>query len=428
MKLSSSSSSSIPTSLLNPPLNITIDTIGGLGDGIASHQRKPVFVPKSAAGDELSVRVIKETGDAIRAEIVSIIKPGPDRVSAPCPYYEGCGGCSMMHINESAYQSFKRIQFINALHHAGFALADPSVEFIPFSSRRRVELKCVGGALGFYRQRSHDLIPIDHCIILRPALDQAIGTVKAVLPHLSMHDAIDAISLTETPSGLDMVISLRTIPANKQWFEPLTHLPVARLSIRDTNDTLRTVYQKQPLTIRLGNYDVFLPPDAFLQATLEGQELLTYYALQGTKGAKQVVDLFCGIGTYSFPLSERTNVHAVELDKQMVSTLIQSAKQHRLEQKITAETRDLFKKPLTASELNRFDAAVINPPRLGSKAQIQEIAKSTLPSIVMISCNPATWSRDAKILKEAGFTLDKAVGIDQFVYSPHLEIASIFTR
>jgi tRNA/tmRNA/rRNA uracil-C5-methylase (TrmA/RlmC/RlmD family) len=173
-------------------------------------------------------------------------------------------------------------------------------------------------------------------------------------------------------------------------------------------------------------YDVPLPAGAFLQAAAEGQQVLTDFVLTHTKGAQKIADLFCGIGTYSLPASRHASVAAFELEGASVATLRETAKKNAL--KLTATARDLFKNPLAIKELAGFDAVILNPPRAGAKTQTEAIAASTVKKLVMISCNPASFARDAKTLKSAGFTLSHALGLDQFVWSPHLEICAAFER
>jgi 23S rRNA (uracil1939-C5)-methyltransferase len=172
--------------------------------------------------------------------------------------------------------------------------------------------------------------------------------------------------------------------------------------------------------MNIGDIAVPIPADAFLQASAEAQALITALVIDATKNISPIVDLFCGIGTYSFPMSERARVHAVDNDGAMIDNI------RGLSPKVSVQKRDLFLHPLTAAELAKYNAAVINPPRMGSAAQIAQLAKSGIKKIIMVSCNHATWSRDAKALKNSGYQLQSATVIDQFVYSPHVELVSVF--
>ncbi|MBY0406838.1 MAG: methyltransferase, partial [Rickettsiales bacterium] len=198
---------------------------------------------------------------------------------------------------------------------------------------------------------------------------------------------------------------------------------IARASWRTGEGGCTVIATLHPITMRFGATDVKLPPAAFLQAAAEGQHALTEAVLRGIPSEGAVVDLFCGLGTYSLPLSARQPVQAVEMDETMISTLRKAAPPN-----LTAEMRDLFTRPLIASELSRFTAAVINPPRAGAKAQTQAIAAAGIPHVVMVSCNPATFARDAGLLRQSGYRLAAVLGLDQFVFSPHLEIVASFVK
>lgn len=396
-----------------------------MGDGLSELDGKPIFVPKSTAGDVLRVKILSNTRDNIRAEIAEILNAGPDRITAPCPHYANCGGCSLMHLSPPAYEAFKRRQFQNALHHAGFSDYPAEVVFLGIATRRRVELKVKNGALGFFKQRSHELVPIEQCIVTEKKINEII---KTLVERVSDLTNIDAISITVADSGVDIVLSTTSPTLSPNIHAIFDVLAINRLTIWPQAGAPYTIFEKAAVTMQLGDQAIALPPDAFLQATREGQRLLTEFVIKQVGHASRIADLFCGIGTYSFPLNQKAQVHAVELDVSMVAALKKAAAGSTSPHRLTSEARDLFTRPLLASELNKFEALVINPPRMGAKAQTLEIAKSHVKAVVMISCSPASWARDAKILKEAGYKLTCAIAIDQFVYSPHFEIASVFIK
>lgn len=212
-----------------------------------------------------------------------------------------------------------------------------------------------------------------------------------------------------------------------EWESWCLDLGIARVSLRDGHGTLTVAHTRTPITMTLGGYAVSLPPDAFLQASAAGQQALTRHALATTAHASSVIDLFCGIGTYSFPLSHSAHTHAVEGDSAMVGSIRNAVSRHAI-QTMSVEKRDLFEDPVPTKRLNDFASAIINPPRAGAKAQCEKLAQSTIPTVVMISCNPATFSRDASILCDGGYHLTSIIGIDQFVWSEHLELAAVFIR
>ncbi len=307
--------------------------------------------------------------------------------------------------------------------------------FLPAASRRRAEFKLLEEnkkwSLAYMGIRSHNKVAISTCLILEPSLQKILPLVQEMLGSMTFISNIETVSITSADCGIEVIFSLNKnakLPGQPKIVETeLKHIAdtikLARTSITDSNMLPLATVEKGAITMRLGNIDMKLPHDAFLQATSEGQRLLTEFAIKNMEGQKRVVDMFCGIGTYSVPLARNAMVHAIDDHAVMINNL-KAAKISGL----SAEKRNLFTEPLKPAELDKFDAAVINPPRLGAKAQCEQIALSAIKQVVMISCNPATFARDAKILGNAGFSLKDTLTIDQFVWSPHLEIAASFVR
>lgn len=420
-----------PSSVPSEPsfADITIDSLGGLGDGLSQLGGKPLFVEKAAPGDRLRVRIIHETKENMRGEIVEVLQGGPDRVSAPCVHFSACGGCGLQQLKIEFYQESKRKVLRSALAHGGFPDVKADVTFLPAASRRRVEFKWADGRFAFYASRTRDMVAIDNCLILEPALQALMAPLAKQLAKWHAARAIKTVSLTAADSGIDMELECSSVVEDTTTLSALADtLNIARISLIVPGQKPITVVSRVPVTMRLGIYDVALPPGAFLQASKEGQRLLTEAVIAGIGEAKSVADLFCGIGTYSFALHKMSKVHCVESDIDMVKGLKSMIHIHGRNRFMTTEQRDLFTTPLSAKELEKYDAVIINPPRPGAKAQTVEIAKSNIKTVIMVSCNPASFARDAKALKEAGFSVTNAQGIDQFVYSPHLEIVAVFKR
>lgn len=407
-------------------VDITVASLAGRGDGVAACAGKPLFIPKSCPGDVLRVRIIHENGEGRTAGIERILRPGPDRRDAPCAVFADCGGCSLQQLAEPRYREYKTRLLETALSRAGFA-GTPEVIFLPPASRRRVEFKIhhtdQGLRLGFFAPRSRIPVPVRSCPILRPELDALLLPLQQALAGLPQAQELRAAALTLTDSGPDLLLHLaRMLPA-QALAARLEPLGLARIAVRVGDGAPGVIAQRHPVTMRFGATDVPLPPDAFLQAAAQAQEALVRGVLAAIAPQGAVVDLFSGLGAYSLALAGRQPVHAVELEQGMVAAL------KRLPLPgFSAEKRDLFRDPLTPGELSRFAAAVINPPRAGAQAQTRAIAASKLAQLAMVSCNPATFTRDAALLREAGFRLDHAWGLDQFVWSRHLEIFAAFSR
>jgi len=368
-------------------------------------------VNKAVIGDKLRVRVVQETAEFRRAEIVEILEAGEKRVSAPCPHFFECGGCSLQQMEQSYYQEFKTKIVQNAFRQAGFADVNPKMFFLPAASRRRAEFKllAVGNkySLAYMGNRSHNKVAIDNCLILEENLQKLLPTIIQKINKLPFVSEIENVSITSADKGIEVLLQLQ----NRQF---------KALDIPEAS---------APFMV-FDNVEIPLPYDAFLQATREGARLLSKFAKHETRGSKKILDLFCGIGAYSIPMAEFASVTAVDDHEMMIENLKIAVKGKNLG--ITAEKRNLFTKPFAPYELAKFDGIVLNPPRSGAKAQVEQIASmkpEQMPkNLVLISCNPATFARDAKTLKNAGFTLKNSIAIDQFVYSPHLEIAASFGR
>ncbi len=394
-------------------------------------------MPKSVAGDRLKLRTIAETSEFKRAEIIEILEVGAQRKAAPCQHFSACGGCSLQQMNDDYYREFKTRIAQNAFRQAGFEFSG-AVSFLPPASRRRAEFKLLKESgkwlLAYHGNRSHSKVAIKTCLILEPALQKLLSPLQELIGNLPFVQDIDSVNITAADSGLEVALTLSRmakIPSNISDIEGklkyiASELKLVRISVADSRCVPFVLVENGYLSMRLGGIDMHLPTDAFLQATRQGQKLLTEFSQASLNGKKRVLDLFCGIGTYSVALAENSTVHASDDHLIMVSNLRHAARSHNM--RLTTEKRNLFVNPFTGAELSNFDGIVINPPRSGAKAQAEQIAHSDIKSVVMISCNPATFARDAKILKNAGFSLQNSLAIDQFVWSAHLEIAANFTR
>lgn len=382
-----------------------------------------VFIPYTVPGDTINASIEGSTGTLEEMRISS-----SERVSAPCPHFTQCGGCSLQHVSDRLYSEFKHNLLLTPLRlqHIPTNTVRPLLK-MPTASRRRVEWKVSYQhspvAMGYYASKSHRLTDISSCQILDPALQNLILPFKEQLALLS--PVIAAIQATALESGIDMMIKIQA-PLTSSDREALiqfskTH-SLSRLTIQLGEAEYEMLYGTIPL-LKLGIENIALPPAIFLQATQEAQQLITDHIIHELRSVGPVVDLFAGIGTYSFPLAAHAKIHAVEGNSDMVKA-IKTARCVN----VTAECRDLFRTPLTSKELASYKAAILNPPRAGAKNQVEHIARSPLKKLMVISCNPATFSRDARILMDAGFTMNYAQPIDQFIYSPHLEVLAAFSR
>jgi 23S rRNA (uracil1939-C5)-methyltransferase len=436
---------SAKNSLVDQQIEVSISQLAGLGEGAGEYEGRRVFVPCTTGGDVVKARIIKDNEQFLRGELVEVITPSQDRVAAVCKWFNRCGGCTLQHISKESYRAFKTGMLTEAVRKAGYdpSLCEP-VHFLPAASRRRVELKVQvpdgQGEIGFYKLNSHELVAIDGCPIMTPKMDACISPLREWIRALAKASMVQAIRISEIDEQLDLVIELKertTIPAAMlEELKQRLELKRVTVCLRDKS-VLQTT--GAPIIKTMGHAFVPIPIDVFLQASEEGERWLVGKVTSALANSAKIADLFCGIGTYSFPLSNRSTVTAFELDDAMVRVVssaqatIQKAKpakdsSQKKEPKVSAVARNLYSNPITAAELGAFDALVINPPRDGAKSQCEHIAHSLVNKVVMVSCNPATFTRDAAILQKAGFSLTRASGLDQFVFSPYLEIVAVFER
>jgi 23S rRNA (uracil1939-C5)-methyltransferase len=351
-----------------PEITLSIDTLGGLGDGVGRANDKPVYVPKSCAGDLLKVRITSQTKEFDRGEIISIIKAGDARTAAPCQHYDECGGCSLQHLKNEDYKALKEAMVTQAIGYAGFPDAAPIYHYLAANTRRRADFKVTNGKLSYYGLRSNKTVAIKNCLILEPKLQALIEPINRILPHFPH---ITNLSLTLADSGIDVLLQLAKSDGGIEQYERFMNgLPILRVSVQFPNKAVQLVKQTEVVAMTLGEYQVTLPPTAFLQATAEAQKIITDIVTKATNGVSPIVDLFCGIGTYSFPMSKRARVHSVENDGAMVDHV------RSVSPKVSTQKRELFKNPLTVEDLAKFNAAVINPPRAGAKRKPKHLPKA----------------------------------------------------
>lgn len=418
-------------------VELTVEAIGARGDGLARHQGRTVYVPLTVPGDRVLVRLGTPAGDGVRGELVELLAPGPGRQAAPCPQFGTCGGCTLQHLADDAYAACKMALLHDALGRVGLATVriEPLVR-TPAAVRRRARFAALrqGGRvlLGFNARLSHRLVDLPDCAVLLPVLVAALAPLRAALAAvLADGEGCDA-TLTALPDGLDLLLTgprRLDLRARETLASLAAGQPVARVSWQeDERAPVEPVAHRRPVALTFGALSVVPPPGAFLQASEAGEAALQAAVLAGVAEAAVVADLFAGLGTFSGLLCPRptvpaATVHAVEGDAAAVSALTAA----RLPG-LTVERRDLFTQPLSPKELDRFEAVVFDPPRAGAAAQAAELAASRVPVVVAVSCNPATFARDARLLVDGGYRLERLTPVDQFLWSAHLELVGVFRR
>ncbi len=410
-----------------------IEKVGHQGDGLTIDGRP---VPLTLPGERVRARSVEDRSGKRHNRVIEILEASPDRVTPPCPHFESCGGCSLQQWDMTAYSAWKQGLVQTMLDRAGFDVACNPIITTPLHSRRRVGLHArkLGKAveIGFKARRSWDLVPIHVCPISDPAIVNALPQLKALAAGLFEHPkSAPILHVTVSQTGLDIDIS--GIERGKSGGLSADARMTVAMAAGEADFARVTIggeiaYGARPARVRFGQATVDLPAGAFLQATPQAEAAMTGLVKQAVAGAARVADLFCGAGTFTFPLAEVASVTAIDGAPEAVAALKRAIATAPGLKLITATTQDLFRKPLLAEEMRGLDAVVVDPPRAGAEAQATQIARSKVGRVVAVSCNPQTFVRDARILADAGFALDSVTPIDQFLWSSHVELVAVFTR
>lgn len=411
-------------------IELTIDALGSGGDGLAKTQAgSRVIVPGALPGE----RVRATIGKGSRAETVEILTPSPDRVAPPCAHFGACGGCSIQHLGAAAYAEWKIGLLRDALSRAGLSPEIAPMRSIPRHTRRRADLAAVnaasGVALGFHRDGSADIVDVTNCEVLSPVLAAALPGLRGVLREaLDASERVD-LHLTATKEGIDLLITGRLPDARirAKLAEYARAADIPRIAWRKNfRATSEIVVLRAVPHLDISGVPVEPPPGAFLQAAFESEALLVEEVVGAIGKAKRVADLYAGLGTFTFPLTAR--VHAVEGNDLARLALDAAARKSERAGRVTSQTRDLDRRPLTPPELEAYDAAIFDPPREGAEAQARNFARGRVPTVVGVSCNPVTFARDAKLMVDGGYKLERIVPVDQFLWTGHLELVATFKK
>lgn len=417
-------------------IDLTIDTLGAQGDGVARHEGKPVFVAYALPGENVRARLEAKGGNAFTGRLQEVVAAAPDRVVPPCPLFTRCGGCALQHLSLPAYREWKRQQVAATLATRGISLP-PETEMITVEagSRRRAIFAATKDqdrvTFGFHAAMSDEIVPLDDCLLLTPALRAGIeGFRKLALIALNNKQAAD-FHVTESLTGLDVLVIAETdlpIARRPQVIEAARALDLARFSWQHGKRQAEPIVMARVPQIRFGDVLVDLPIGSFLQPSAEGEAALVSAVLSGIGKAKRIADLYAGCGTFSFPLSKIGRVLSVDAAKPAIAALTAAVNRAQLSGRVEGIARDLDQSPLPPQDLKPIDVVVFDPPRAGAEMQARMLAKSKVSRVVAISCNPASFARDARILLDAGFRLGKVTIIDQFVWSPHVELVAVLQR
>lgn len=413
-------------------VTLSITELGAQGDGVAMRGSEAVHVAFTAPGDTVTAAV-----DRSRGTLIALLQPGADRVAPPCPHFgpdgenAGCGGCAVQHIAPATYGSWKRDLVAQALERGGIpAVVEPLVTCLPGARRRVVfAARRTGNTLllGFHRAGTHEVVDISACTVASPRIVTALPLLKSLAASAALGTDIFHFAVLETASGFDIVVDapfklaeadrLRIVQAVRKA------QGVARLAFNG-----EIILEKQPPQLTFGAVTVTPPPGAFTQASAAAETVMADLVAAHLGKAKRVADLYAGCGTFALRLAAKSAVHAVEASGAALAALDRAARHAQGIKAVSVEKRDLARRPLMAMELKTYQGLVFDPPRAGAESQAREIARSIVPKVAAVSCNPVTLARDLKILLDGGYRLRSVTPIDQFLWTPHVEVVALLEK
>ena len=399
--------------LVDPDL---IVRIAAKGDGVTADGRHVKF---AAPGDRLT-----RDGQLLA---------GDHHVAPPCAHFPACGGCELQHVDEESLAAFVTARVVGPLAGQGIEAGSVLAAHVsPPRTRRRASLRAAREGrriiIGFAESGSHRLIDLAMCEILDPRLFALISPLRELLPLILPDRRAAHVRMSLTDQGVDLLLEgvrVQGLAADEAVRDFAAAWMLARLTI-DEGDGQQARWEPEPVTISFGGVAVGFPAFSFLQATPDGEAALVDFVRQALPTEGAVADLFCGLGTFALAIGEERPVYAAEGGRDLVLSLKLAA--NRAQRRMVADHRDLFRRPLTPEELNRFSAVVIDPPRAGAREQVMQLAASAVPIIAYVSCNPASFARDAAHLVAGGYVLESVKPVGQFRWSTHVELAGVFRR
>jgi len=409
---------------------LIIDHVGHLGDGVAIADGQSLFVPYTLGGETVEVAPVPGHHPD-RRRLLQVERASPERITPFCQHFGTCGGCAIQHWETEPYRAWKRQLVIETLAQAKIACEVHPLIDAHGLGRRRITLHARMGThdvlkVGFSAANSHDIVPVDRCPILDPGLSGALDAAWAIAEPLKPTGKPLDIQFTATNSGLDVDVR-GSGPLPSRLITTLSQVAERHRLARLTRHG-ELVLMRAPPTIAIGTAQLTLPPGSFLQATVAGEATLAALVSDHCRRARHIADLFCGVGPFALRLATRSRIAAFDSDAGAVAALQKAATSTSGLKPVKAETRDLFRRPLVPQELRDFDTVVFDPPRQGAQAQVTQLAASKIPVVVAVSCNVATFVRDARILIDAGYRIEGVTPVDQFRHTPHVELVARFAR
>jgi 23S rRNA (uracil1939-C5)-methyltransferase len=404
---------------------ILIKKLGAKGDGIGTLNGTEIFAPYTVPGERVDGQIVHE-----RMEKARILEPVSLRVKPPCSHFKICGGCSTQHIERTFLAHWKQNLVRDALAKQGLETEFRASITSPTQSRRRAiftgKRTKMGAYLGFHTRGTSQIIPINNCVLVHPNISAGFTGLKALVKIATSRKSEVRIAVTTSLGGLDISVNDALPLDNEKREQAIKIMNKHGFSRLFWNGEI--IIERMAAQQQFGAARVTPPSGSFLQATQDGEAALVETVQEIVGKTKKIADLFSGCGTFTLPLAKNAEIAAFESDGTMLAALDKGWRTAVGLKKVETNTRDLFHNPLREDELKPFGAAVIDPPRAGAKAQTEFLAASSVNTIAFVSCYPATFARDARILLDGGFTLDWVQTVDQFLWSSHCELVAQFTR
>lgn len=407
---------------------LAIGEMGARGDALAAGDDGPIYVPYALPGERVRAKV-----SGGRGALLAVEAPSAERVAPPCEHFTRCGGCQLQHWADAPYLAWKRDEVVRALARRGLDVEVDPIAAAWGEGRRRAAFHAqrVGRTVrfGFIERGGARIEPINACPVLAPALADALAKLRDLSEAFAPARGEITLQCLATETGLDVAIKGAGKPSA---FDRGRLESAARIA--DALDLARLAFDGETLVARrtpvvsIGPARVAPPPGAFLQATLEGERVLGDLVREALLGSERIADLFSGVGTFALRVCDFAETHAVEGDADMLLALKRAADAVGGLRGVTTERRDLLRTPVAALELKRYDAIVFDPPRSGAKLQAEQIGASKARRVAAVSCDPATFARDVRVLVDAGFVLKKVTPVDQFRWTPHVEVVGVLER
>lgn len=407
-------------------IRLHIKEINQEGLGIGYHNNLPIIVANTLADEIIDVKIIDPSNKYVIGELLDIIEPSQHRAKAPCQYFSKCGGCSLQHL--SNYQEYKLSTFKQELSEIGFAgKIHPTIQ-IAGNSRRRATFKISNNKLSFKQFHSIQTVAISNCLLLEDDINKLIMPINKLLSRLRLK--VDMLSVMNSDTGIELLFHSNeksNLSIDSMLAEFAIEHDIARIAWQIKSQPPFAIIQKKPVQLLFKNAYVDLPINSFLQVSKESTHLMSDIILKHLDKAKKILELYCGCGSFTIPISGKAHILAVEGSSAAIEALDKATRRSQLN--IKAIKQDLYHNPLLPFVINDYSQVVINPPRNGATPQIKQIALSReVKKVILVSCSIANFIRDAKILIHAGFNAEEIYPIDQFLYSTHLEIIAIFKR